>query len=76
MNLFIQKIRNFFRRKFNVLKAKTAVAGIKGLIHAYKSQSSRFNREIYKIQNAKLDSDAMIEKYELMLEDLRKELKE
>ena len=76
MNLLIERIRNFFRKKFNVLKARTAVAGIKGLIHAYKKQSVRFNDEIFKLQNAKLDSDAMVEKYELMLGDLRQELKE
>ena len=75
MNLFIEKLRNFFRKKFNNLKARTAIAGIKSLIHSYEHKTKRINREIKRLKskNSKYRGQAHI--YKEMLAELRDELK-
>jgi len=74
MNLFLEKIRNFFRKKFNIVRAKTAIAGIKSLIHIYDKQERRLNVEMSNLYDQTLHCKEMKKKYNSMLEDLKEEL--
>ena len=76
MNLFTEKLRDFFRKKFNILRARISIAGIKGLIHSYQHKTKRINREIRRLKekNSKYRGQVLI--YKEMLEELREELKQ
>lgn len=74
MNLTIEKIRNSFRKKFNVLRAKTAVAGIKALVSSHEHRISKINKEVDRLQRKGMEYHKKIDIYTNMLLDLKKEI--
>lgn len=75
INLFLERIRGFFRKKFNNIRAKTAIVGIKGLINHYQKQSDKILKEMDKLYEERSKYNGMVVMYGNMLEEIREELK-
>lgn len=74
MNRFFEVIKNFFRKQFNTVKAKSVILGIKSMINSYNKTILRISTEIGKLTNVQTKYNERVEKYRNMLNELKEDL--
>jgi len=68
------RIRHFFREKFTVLRAKTAIGNIRSLINTHRNRILKIDIEVGDLTFEKMEHQDSIKIYNKMLTDLRMEL--